>query len=181
MCDKERGGQRRDQREERSDLPAEHRWGDVGQIIIGVLFLLVWGADAFLFRATTFLDAHIYLGLRVPLGVVNWLVAAYLARTSLRIVFGETHETPHVIRKSVFGIARHPMYLSEILLYLGFLCFSVSLAASAIWLTAIGFLHRIARYEERQLLARFGEEYGNYMRDVPMWLPWIWKNRQPRS
>jgi protein-S-isoprenylcysteine O-methyltransferase Ste14 len=40
---------------------------------------------------------------------------------------------------------------------------SVSLAAAAVWLVVIFFLHRLSRYEERPLLERFGAEYERYM------------------
>jgi len=76
-----------------------------------------------------------------------------------------------VIRKSVFNVVRHPVYLSEILLYLVLLTLSISLAAGAVWIVAIGFLHYISRYEEKLLLSRFGEEYELYMQEVPMWIP----------
>jgi protein-S-isoprenylcysteine O-methyltransferase Ste14 len=52
---------------------------------------------------------------------------------------------------------------------------SISLAAAAVGVVAIGFLHCISRYEERLLLERFGEEYEQYMREVPMWNPRFWK------
>jgi protein-S-isoprenylcysteine O-methyltransferase Ste14 len=48
---------------------------------------------------------------------------------------------------------------------------SISLAAAVVWCIAIVFLHYISRWEEKLLLARFGEEYAQYMRDVPMWIP----------
>ena len=137
----------------------------------------MWIGDTFFLRYRTFVNSYIPSGLRIPLGIVNLLVALYLARTSLRIVFGETRETPQVIRKGVFNIVRHPMYLSEILVYLGFLLFSLSLAAVVVWMLGIGFLHVIARYEERRLLAHLGIDYQDYMREVPMWLPWSWRRR----
>jgi len=48
---------------------------------------------------------------------------------------------------------------------------SISLAAAVVWIIAIGFLNYISRYEERLLLARFGQEYKEYIREVPMWIP----------
>lgn len=48
---------------------------------------------------------------------------------------------------------------------------SISLAAAVVWVIAILFLHYISRHEERLLLARFGEDYEQYMREVPMWVP----------
>jgi protein-S-isoprenylcysteine O-methyltransferase Ste14 len=89
----------------------------------------------------------------------------------LRIVFGEVRQTPSVIRKGVFGVVRHPIYLSEVLLYLGLFLLNMSLAAAAILLGAAAFLYYLSRYEERLLLKRFGDDYRSYARDVGMWLP----------
>jgi protein-S-isoprenylcysteine O-methyltransferase Ste14 len=94
----------------------------------------------------------------------------------MTIVFSEIREDSTVIRKGVFNWVRHPIYLSEILLYLGMLLISISLAAGVVWLMAIAFLHYISRHEEKLLLARFGEAYEQYMQEVPMWIPRLRKN-----
>ena len=163
--------QRREARETREDLAGEHTLGDAGQIILACLFGAVWIADTLFLHHTTFLNRYLPWPVRMGGGIVLPVLSGCLARTALSIVFGEEREHPGVIRKSVFGVVRHPIYLSEILLYLGFLMLSMSLAAALIWLCAIGFLHYISRHEERLLLARFGEEYAHYMREVPMWIP----------
>ena len=164
-------------REQRKDLIGEHTFGDAGQIIMACLFAVIWIADTFFLTYTTFLNQYVSLGVRIPLGLALWVLSGYLARKGLSIVFGEEREKAGVIKKSVFGVVRHPIYLSEILLYLGFLMLSLSLAATTVWIIAIGFLHYISCYEERLLLARFGEEYEHYMRQVPMWIPRFWRRR----
>ena len=166
--------QRRAQ-QQRDDLTGEHAVGDAGQIVLACLFAVTWIADTFFLKYTTFLNQYVPLFIRIPVGVVLFVIAGYLARTGLSIVFGEKRETSCVIQEGVFGVVRHPIYLSEILLYLGFVIMSLSLAAVFVWLGAIGFLHSISRYEERLLIRRFGEEYEQYMRDVPMWVPRIRK------
>ena len=157
--------------QQRSDLTGEHAVGDAGQIVLACLFAATWISDTFFLKYTTFLNHSVPLGIRIPLGLILLVLSGYLAKTSLSIVFGEKREYPGVIRKSVFNVVRHPMYLSEILLYLGFLMLSISLAAVFVWVIAILFLHYISRYEERLLLARFGEADEQYMRQVPMWIP----------
>ena len=117
------------------------------------LFAGIWIVDTFFLKYTTDLNSYVPLGIRIPLGVVLLVLSGYLARTALFIVFGEKREKPGVIRKSVFNVVRHPIYLSEILLYLGFLMLSISLAAAFVLLIEILFLHYISRYEERLLLA----------------------------
>ena len=161
----------------RDDLSGEHKFGDAGQLLFACLFLAVWLVDSFFLKYSTFLNQSVSLGIRIPIGIVLFLLSGYLARKGLSIVFGEVRKTPGVIRKSVFGFVRHPIYLSEILLYLGFLMMSISLAAVVVWVMAIGFLHYISRYEEKLLLKHFGEEYEQYMSEVPMWVPRFWKRQ----
>jgi protein-S-isoprenylcysteine O-methyltransferase Ste14 len=160
-----------EQQKIRDDLTGEHSFGDAGQILLACLFTAIWIADTFFFEYTTILNNYVPYGIRIPLGVILLLISGYLAKTGLSIVFGEKREEPCVIRKSVFNIVRHPIYLGEILLYLGLVTMSISLAAVIVLFGISLFLHYISRYEERLLLARFGEEYREYMRDVPMLIP----------
>lgn len=155
----------------RDDLTGEHHFGDAGQAVLFILFLAVWITDAFVFKYSTLLNDYISLAVRLPLGIIVLIIAGYLAGVGLKIVFVEVREEPHVIRKNVFGIVRHPIYIAEMLLYLGMLLLNTSLAGLAVWIIAIAFLHYLCRHEERLLLARFGEEYERYMREVPMYLP----------
>ena len=71
-----------------------------------------------------------------------------------------------------FGLMRNPLYLGNILLWLGF-----AVSARLLWLAPIvaGLLaveyHFIVRWEERLLESRLGERYREYMRRVPRWIP----------
>jgi protein-S-isoprenylcysteine O-methyltransferase Ste14 len=157
--------------QQREDLTGEHAVSDIGQLVLACLFTVTWIADTFFFKYTTVLNQYVPAIIRIPLAVVLLGLSAYLAWTGMSIVFGEIRDEPCVIKKGVFAIVRHPIYLSEILLYLGLLMLSLSLAAAVVWCLAIAFLHYISRWEEKLLSARFGEAYAQYMRDVPMWVP----------
>jgi len=160
--------------ERRDDLTGEHSLGDAGQAILFFLFLTVWITDAFVFRYSTLLDQYIpFYAVRLPLGIIILAIAIYLAWTGMRIIFGKVREKPVVVREGIFGIVRHPIYLSEMLFYLSLLVFRTSLAALGIWIIVVLFLHYISRYEEKLLLERFGDDYRQYMRDVPMYFPRI--------
>ena len=158
---------------QRDDLTGEHSLGDRGQIIFACLFAAVWVSDTFVLNYSRFLSDYMLLSVRIPVGIVLLALAGFLAGKGLSIVFGEKRSKPAVIRKSIFGVVRHPIYLAEILLYLGLLILNMSLAALGVWIVAIVFLHKISRYEEKLLLERFGNEYEQYMKQVPMWLPRI--------
>ncbi|MBN1318729.1 MAG: isoprenylcysteine carboxylmethyltransferase family protein [Anaerolineales bacterium] len=159
---------------QRDDLTGEHALTDIGQLALAVLFGITWLADSFFFEYTTFLNAIVPNSIRTAAGILILIIAGYLSFTGLNIVFGLVREEPTVIRQGVFALVRHPIYLGEILLYLGFLMFSMSLAAAVVCILAICFLHTVSRYEEKLLLVRFGDEYRLYMEQTPMWFPKLW-------
>lgn len=156
---------------ERDDLTGEHTFGDTGQILFAFLFFGVWITDSFFLNYTTQLNQQISLWIRIPLGMVILGFSGYCAWSGLRIVFDEVRETPSVIRKGIFGVIRHPVYLSEVLLYWGFFILGMSLASFAVLFCAMIFLYFLSRYEEKLLLKRFGKEYQEYIQDVGMWIP----------
>jgi len=94
-----------------------------------------------------------------------------LAWTGLKIVFRETREEPQVITTGVFSIVRHPIYLSSILLYLGFILLSLSLLSVLVWVIIVIFYYMISRYEEKLPTQRFGLAYEEYKKKVPMLFP----------
>ena len=159
--------------EMRNDLTGEHKVGDAGQITLAILFFVVWTADSFFLGLTTFFTQVLPLTLRIILGVALIILSGYIARKGLSIVFSETREKPEVIAKGVFSVVRHPIYLSAIMFYLGFLLFSLSLAAFFIWLVAIVFYIHISRHAEKLLLEKYGREYQDYINSVPMLIPRI--------
>ena len=159
-----------------NNLTGEHRSGDIGQLTCFCLFMALWISDMFL-EYSSFLNIYVPLIVRLPIGILLLIISGYMAVTSLSIVFGKKAKPQGVIRKGMFRFVRHPIYQSEIILYLGLLGLSISLAAAAIWVIAIFFLHYISRYEEKLLLEKFGDEYQQYMKEVPMWFPRLYRRK----
>ena len=77
-----------------------------------------------------------------------------------------------LIASGPFAHLRNPLYVGNILLWVGF-----ALSARLVWLApVIGILlgaeyHAIVRWEERLLESRFGDAYRTYAARVPRWLP----------
>lgn len=164
--------------QQRGGLPDEHPLGDAGQIVLVVAFLVVWVLDTFIFRFSTVLNGAIPLAIRLILGGINVAAALYLAWASHQLIFQQKQQPPRVVRTGVYGIARHPMYLSVALFLLGILLTSLSIAAGLVWAVLIGFLNIIAHYEERQLLETFKDAYADYMNEVARWGFHVWPVRK---
>jgi len=156
---------------DRDDLAGEHALGDLGQIVLLIIFLTTWIVDSFIINYSTFLAKLIPNFLRIVLSVIVMFLSLYLAGRSLKIVFGETRQEPGVIVKGPFKLIRHPIYVSAILYYFGLLLLSPSILAAIVWIFIMVFYYFISRYEERLLLEKFGDAYADYMKKVPMFIP----------
>jgi protein-S-isoprenylcysteine O-methyltransferase Ste14 len=157
--------------ENRPDLTGEHKFGDAGQLILLVIFLIVWILDSFVLKFSTFLIEDLRWYVTVIPGIIILTIAGYFTRAGLKIVFFEIREPPKVITKGVFSMVRHPVYLGSILALLGLIIMTLSLLSVIIWVITVIFYYFISRYEEKLLLSRFGKEYEDYMKKVPMLFP----------
>lgn len=156
----------------RDDLVGEHPLGDAVQLILLVIFLIIWIGDSYFVKISTGMAHHAPLSLRIVLFVIGITMAGYLSYKGLAIVFGEEREPPSVIRKSVFGLVRHPIYLGSIVVYFSCVVLTFSILSLLLWFLIVTFYVYLSRYEERLLLKRFGSEYRDYMHNVPMLFPW---------
>lgn len=77
-----------------------------------------------------------------------------------------------LVETGPFSLVRNPLYLGNILLWLGF-----TVSARLLWLAPFVVLllaaeyHAIVRWEERLLESRVGTAYRAYTQRVPRWLP----------
>jgi protein-S-isoprenylcysteine O-methyltransferase Ste14 len=87
-----------------------------------------------------------------------------------------------LIRTGPFRIVRNPMYLAGILFFWGLFLISGSMILMAYALVAgLVYYPLLIRFEERDLTARFGEEYRQYCETTPRWLPRLPSRRSNRS
>jgi protein-S-isoprenylcysteine O-methyltransferase Ste14 len=148
----------------------EHPFGDTGQIILFILFVILWVADSFFLRRTTFLSTSVPLILRIVVAVIVWTAGVWLVKAG-HVVVNEGERPQEVVRSGAFRYVRHPLYLGSLLLYLGFTIVTLSLLSLGMFVVIFLFYDAIARYEERLLLAKFGEPYRHYSRVAGRWLP----------
>jgi protein-S-isoprenylcysteine O-methyltransferase Ste14 len=157
--------------EHRPDVAGEHRFGDLFQGLFLILFIGMVVIDRLFLKTSTILSPFFSIWARISISVLILWLAWYLAVGGLRIVFGEIREKPVVVNQGVFSRTRHPVYLGGILMYLAALVVTLSLAAAVIWIIIIFYYVFLARFEEKLLIEKFGDEYRQYMKQIPMWIP----------
>ena len=155
----------------RSGAHGEHPYGDTGQMIFLLVFLVVWVLDSFVFKGTTFFSASLPLWGRGLIALALLGCAVYLVRSGHRAVSHEVQAEPRVLRDGAFAHVRHPLYLASLLFYLFLMAFSVTILSLVVFAGAFLFYNFIAAYEEKSMEERFGREYTDYKAEVGRWLP----------
>ena len=168
-------GHRRKNNEDRNDLAGEYHWGDAGQILLALIFLIGMCLDVFLLKIKGPFHQMIPFYVQILVAIPLLIISGYLARSGLNIVFGEKRDGLQLIDHGVFSLVRHPIYLGSILLFLSFVFLSLSIVAMIIWIIIVIFYIFISRYEEKILIKKIGKDYEQYMKVVPMFIPRIFR------
>ncbi len=150
----------------------EHPIGDSGQLILLVLFLLIWVVDSFFLRISTFLSEDISLYIRLVILGLILVTAVYLIRSGHTVV-NHKQRPSGVVSTGAFQYVRHPLYLGSIMFYLGLAVSTASLFSLVLVGLIFIFYNFIASYEEKLLEDRFHEEYRNYKIKTGKWVPRI--------
>jgi protein-S-isoprenylcysteine O-methyltransferase Ste14 len=152
------------------DSRGEHPSGDVGQLILLGIFLIVWVGDSFFLHLSTFLTDYLPWYIRIIFLVSCLAAAAFLIKLSHGIV-SHSQRSRGLVSTGAFKYVRHPLYLGCILFYLGLALSTASLFSLVLWVAICIFYNYLANYEEKLLEARFGKSYIIYQKHTAKWMP----------
>jgi len=150
----------------------EHPFGDSGQLILLVLFLLIWVVDSFLLKISAVLSDDISLYIRLIIFVLILVTAVYHIRSGHAVV-NHGQRPSGVVSTGAFRYVRHPLYLGSILFYLGLAVSTASLFSLMLVVVIFLFYNYIASYEEKIMEEQFDEEYRGYKKRTGKWVPMI--------
>ena len=117
-------------------------------------------------------------------GILGLWAAGLLALWGLRSIGrqmssqAEVRADTELITGGAFGLVRHPLYLSILLLWASGALALLSWVMALCWLALIPLFVARSRLEERLLVQHFGNDYLGYAARVPMLLP-RWRQRRP--
>jgi protein-S-isoprenylcysteine O-methyltransferase Ste14 len=117
-----------------------------------------------------------------PLQLISWFLlifSAYVVITGYLLLKrkgkpdNNFENTSLLVKSGIYGYIRHPLYLSIVLLGTGIMLKDmkpVQLCLGVITLIAVFIT---ARIEEKEMIAKFGDEYRLYMKETKMFIPFI--------
>ncbi len=145
-------------------------------LTIGLIFF-VW--QELYVRKTTvnssFFEKY-YLYLALSISLIGFFIRVYTVGYSARGTSGRNTKDGQVAislnTTGIYSLVRHPLYLGNFLMWLG-----VAFLIADIWFTIIFILlfwinyERIMFAEEQFLRKKFGDDYLNWSKDVPLFIP----------
>ena len=93
-----------------------------------------------------------------------------LVSASWRVLF-DAQKNGHLATTGPYGYVRHPQYVGFVLVLLGFLVQWPTLLTLAMFPVLVAMYVRLARREEAEVRARYGQTYDRYAAGVPAFLP----------
>jgi protein-S-isoprenylcysteine O-methyltransferase Ste14 len=139
-----------------------------------IFFIIIMVLDT-LFNWSTQLSSYIPLFVKIVLFIVFLGLAILLIQLSHKTIF-DKHEQKNepsnvLITEGILKRVRNPMYLGILLFYMAFICLTLSLISMVFFVIIIIVYNRMVNYEEAILEQLFGEEYKEYKKKVPKWIP----------
>ena len=86
---------------------------------------------------------------------------------------GQFENTTSLVKVGAYRYIRHPLYASLILLGLGIFFKQLFGIGTVLALVNVGAMVATARWEEKEMVDRFGSEYAAYMQETKMFIPHI--------
>jgi protein-S-isoprenylcysteine O-methyltransferase Ste14 len=136
--------------------------------IAGVSIVLCWLLFVLFFHNPISQILFVLGNLTVGVGILLIILAMTTLRRSGDLQEGGAFtDTTKVVKHGVYSIVRHPLYLGWLLMYPAAMLVSQHWLILILGLPGIVSMDQITRTADEQLVEKFGEEYAQYMGEVP--------------
>lgn len=135
------------------------------------------------------ISGHLLGDLITSLGLGNgWFIVMLLSNllliAGIWLIFSGWEQVyraqGRLVTDGVYAYIRHPQYSGIFIVTLGFMIQWPTLATLILWPFVIGMYVKLARREEQDVLKEFPEDYAEYMKRTPMFIPRIFGS-SPRA
>lgn len=96
-----------------------------------------------------------------------------------RRVTGKNYRPPQFRTPSLYRLVRHPLYIGWLVIFWAAPTMTIAHLVFAVMTTA--YILIAIQFEERDLIAAFGNDYVAYRRRTPMLVPRLWPSRRLRG
>jgi len=148
----------------------EIKYSHLIQAALPITFAVVWFLDSS-FSLSVWLNSFVPLIVRIILFSIVLALALILMRLSHGTLFHDNEASNSLITEGILSKVRNPLYLGILLIYVSCILLSISLICIALFIIIALIYNKMVNYEESVLAELFGEEYLEYKKKVPKWIP----------
>lgn len=112
--------------------------------------------------------SEFFSGLLMFLGTVVIFAGFFVMASGWRQIHRANGQ---LVTWGIYSLVRHPQYFGLFIITLGMFIQWPTLSTAIMWPALMFMYYRLARREEKEVKALFGEKYEVYRREVPMFLP----------
>lgn len=150
----------------------EHQKSHIIQLFAMIIFFIIWIIDSFIFTFSTILTGYIPIIIQI-IGFISFLTLGLILSFRAGHVIFQAENSNKLITTGILSHTRHPLYLGVLIIYVGFIFLTMSLISIVGLIIAFLLYNYIASFEENELIEIFKEEYLDYKKRVPKWIPSI--------
>jgi protein-S-isoprenylcysteine O-methyltransferase Ste14 len=117
-----------------------------------------------------------------PLQLISWILlilSIYPVTTGFLLLKRKGkpdtnfENTSQLVKSGIYGYIRHPLYLSIFLFGTGVMMKNPGPAQLILGVINLAAVYVTARIEEKEMFAKFGDDYKAYMKDTKMFIPFV--------
>lgn len=162
--------------------PTKHLWKSRGTFVAFVIALMTemfgWPLVIFLLSPIvnipeiggTYEENYKFFGQKPAL--VGTAIS-FMGLALIVIGWMQIHRATRIVTTGIYKYMRHPQYTGILLFTFGWLVHWPSIVTLALWPVLIVMYTWLAKYEEKQALEEFGDEYAMYANRTKRFIPYI--------
>ncbi len=134
----------------------------------GVMLVLTWLLYFFLLH-NPFFKWLVYAGWAILIaGLIFIFLPMFVLRRKGRVAADKSFiHTKNIVDSGIYAVVRHPLYLGWLLMYFAVIFFSQHWLVIILAAVGIMFMYLICRDEYKDMIAKFGSDYDDYIKSVP--------------
>jgi protein-S-isoprenylcysteine O-methyltransferase Ste14 len=109
------------------------------------------------------------------IGILLNVIGGHLIIQGWRVIYREYWSKEEgkgkLVTNGIYSYIRHPQYTGFLLMTLGLLVHWATLPLLIMWPLLVKQYVQLAKIEENEMIANFGQDYENYMESTPRFLP----------
>ena len=139
--------------------------------LLPIIFIVIWVLDSWILLISIWLNEFVPSILRLILFITVLGLALIIMFLSHKTLFDHDEPSDTLITSGILGRVRNPLYLSILLIYIAVLLLSISIISIVFFIIIFFVYNKMVNYEEKKLEKIFGNEYLEYKKKVPKWIP----------